>query len=823
MKTTLLRGVLFALFFATASAQSYTFSTLAGTAGQAGSADGTGSDARFSKPSSVAVDGSGNLYVADTENHTIRKITAAGVVTTLSGAAGQLGSTDGAGAVARFNRPQGVAVDGTGNVYVADTGNHTIRKITADGTVSTLAGAVGQTGNTDGPGSTARFTVPIGLAVDPTGTIYVVDRSGNWDGKDRLRKITPSGEVSTLPGPDLLQPMAVAVDRAGVIYVADLGEGYLERTRIRKVTAVGTAELVPELTRYVSYGVGLAVDALGNVFVAEDGTGLIDEIPPQGGITVIGGILMGIQNGKDGPGLSASFNQPESVAVDSAGNLYITDTGNHTIRKGVPLSNIAPLSDLSTVASTQFVTSGHSTSLAVPPGISGSIRWQILNNDTGWSDLTDNAQYSGTQSGRLVIAKVTSDTTYRFVATPSGGTPVASASYSLAVQNNILPHPTGLATTGHNVYVTDASLNSISQLDAYPYGSDVYLLAGSISGRVGAEDGTGVDAHFNQPGGICAASDGTLTVADTANGTIRRVALSGKVTTFAGSAATRGNVDATGTAATFSSPRGVAQDSSGTIYVADALNHTIRKITPDGAVSTFAGKAGAPGATDGIGADARFNNPCGLSVDASGNVYVSDTTNNTIRKITPAGNVTTLAGLFGVAGFDDGAGIDARFNRPMGMTQDASGNLYVTDTGNSTIRKISPNGTVSTLAGLPTIAGITDGKGTDALFNQPEAICLITYYAQPMLIVADTGNATIRTVTMDGTVTTIDLYFGGLLNPVTTPPSPSPTPPPAPPPEKDATSSSGGGSLDGWLVCLLGALVLARWCVPRPIAASLAQ
>jgi hypothetical protein len=177
--------------------------------------------------------------------------------------------------------------------------------------------------------------------------------------------------------------------------------------------------------------------------------------------------------------------------------------------------------------------------------------------------------------------------------------------------------------------------------------------------------------------------------------------------------------------------------------------------------------------------------------------------------------VTTLAGLFGVAGFDDGVGINARFNRPTGMTQDASGNLYVTDTGNSTIRKITPDGTVSTLVGLPTIAGLMDGRGTDALLNQPEAICLVTYFPQPRLIIADTGNAAIRSASLDGNVFTLEMSLSGSVNPVTVPPPTPITPLPPPLPASNSASSSGGGALDGWLAGLLGLMFLVRWTTSR--------
>src|SRR5437899_3036083 len=179
-----------------ASAQvQYAFTNLAGVPGGPGSVDGTAGAARFNYPSGLAVDSAGNVYVADTLNHTIRKITPAGAVTTLAGSAGQSGSADGTGSAARFDYPEGAAVDGAGNVYVADWGNYTIRKITLAGAVTTLAGSAGQSGSADGTGSEARFDYPTGVAVDSAGSVYVADW---WN--STIRKITLAGAVTTLAG-----------------------------------------------------------------------------------------------------------------------------------------------------------------------------------------------------------------------------------------------------------------------------------------------------------------------------------------------------------------------------------------------------------------------------------------------------------------------------------------------------------------------------------------------------------------------------------------------------------------------------------------------
>jgi sugar lactone lactonase YvrE len=297
-----------------------------------------------------------------------------------------------------------------------------------------------------------------------------------------------------------------------------------------------------------------------------------------------------------------------------------------------------------------------------------------------------------------------------------------------------------------NLYVGDSSLNTIQMVS--PTGV-VSLIAGT-SGSGGSTDGSGASALFSRPGGIIRNSAGNLYVADTGNSTIRQITSSGAVTTFAGSAANPSYRDGTGTAAWFNSPVGIGLDALGNFYVADTKNDVIRKITPTGAVTTFSGTSGVVGSTD---LPAQFNSPFGVAVDfGTGIVYVADSNNNTIRKITPTGVVTTLAGLALATGSADGTGNVARFNLPQGQATDTAGNVYIADTASSTIRKMTPSGAVTTIAGLAGVQGLTDGTGTGSLFNQPEALTVDT---AGNIYVADTGNAAIRKITPVGIVTTI--------------------------------------------------------------------
>jgi serine/threonine protein kinase len=290
---------------------------------------------------------------------------------------------------------------------------------------------------------------------------------------------------------------------------------------------------------------------------------------------------------------------------------------------------------------------------------------------------------------------------------------------------------------------------------------DISVLAGSV-GVAGSSDGLGSDARFHLPHGIAADRAGNIYVADTGNNTIRKIAPNGIVSTLAGLAGSHGSEDGIGNSARFWAPFGVAVDNSGNVYVSDTLNNTIRKISVSGTVTTLAGKARDPGSDDGIGTVARFRNPWGVAVDGSGNIYVADSSNDQIRKIAPDGRVSTLAGKAGEMGLDNGDGnpARARFNGPFGVAVDTIGRVYVADTGNSVIRQIQVTGVVSSKApasGPMGIAGADDGFF--ARFSNPQGIAV---GAPPMLLVyvADTGNGRLRRIVLDGEVTTL-LDAGG--------------------------------------------------------------
>jgi len=335
--------------------------------------------------------------------------------------------------------------------------------------------------------------------------------------------------------------------------------------------------------------------------------------------------------------------------------------------------------------------------------------------------------------------------------------------------------PSGIAVDqAGNVYVTEVSNNTLRKID--PTGM-VTTLAGQSEDTDGDgypdggyADGLGSAARFNGPSGLAIDTDGNLYVADTANSIIRKVTPAGDVTTLAGRATDDGSADGVGNEARFKSPEGVAVDRAGNVYVGDTGNATIRRITPTGEVTTLAGLAGNPGDSDGTGSAARFDVPCGVTVDASGVLYVADLGNSSIRKISPGGVVTTLAGLAVDTngdgsldgGYADGTGSAARFNWPYGVAADSSGNVYVTDGQNDAIRRVSPSGLVETLAGRPDDPGSTDGLGSVARFRLMTRGFLFNSIwsglgvdAGGNLYVADAGNHVIRRIAPNTMVTTL--------------------------------------------------------------------
>jgi sugar lactone lactonase YvrE len=284
------------------------------------------------------------------------------------------------------------------------------------------------------------------------------------------------------------------------------------------------------------------------------------------------------------------------------------------------------------------------------------------------------------------------------------------------------------------IFFTDTEGNRIRKI--YPNG-EVVTIAGS--GLAGMADGNGVEATFNRPEGIAIAQNGTLYVADTGNHAIRRVSTGGYVSTLVGNGSS-GDLEGSGDAARLNSPRGIAVYGS-IVYVSDTGNNKIRKITGETSMATFSGSGTADWADSIISTSTMFNQPSGITVDKYGNIYLADEMNNRIRRLSLTGEAHTLAGNTS-SGAVDGIGSAASFNMPKGITLDESGNIYVADSANHQIRKVTRAGEVTTVAGSG--AGLyKDGPSTDCAFRNPMGI---TIGERGQIFVADTENNRIRNI-----------------------------------------------------------------------------
>ena len=639
-------------------------SLVAGHLGGPGSIDATGTAARFANAAGVAVDASGNVYVADTGNHTIRKITPAGVVTSLAGAPGSGGSTDATGSAARFYFPNDLAVDSAGNLYVADSMNNTIRKVTPVGVVTTFAGAAGTVGSQDGSGAAARFFGSAGVAIDASDNLYVADTFNMT-----IRKITPAGVVTTIAGTAGMignadgagaaarfnNPYGIAVDRSGIVYVADSGNGSVRR--IDPAGAVSTLAHAP-------FPLGIGTDATGNVYVANQGDNTIDKITPAGVVTTLAG-TPGVRGTDDGTGPAAQFASPEHLVVDAGGAIYVADTLNSTVRR---------------ITSTGAVTTFAGAALT-----------------------------RGSRDG-------------------SG----AAASFS---------DPVGVAADAvGNIYVADSTNHTIRKITA---AGVVTTLAGT-AGVPGSSDGSGSSASFRFPNAVAVDAAGVVYVLELGNHAVRKITPGGVVTTLAGSAQSAGYVDATGNAARFSAGGSIVVDSAGNILLTDSGNHAVRKVTAAGVVTTVAG--GTLGAADGTGTAAQFSGPTGLGIDGADILYVADSGNVTIRKLTPTGVVTTIAGTSGQVGSTDGTGPAARFEGPLGLAATAAGIVYAVDSGPSgpVIRQITASGVVTTVVGVRRPAvGVLLGP-LPGLLQSPQGLALLPSPATSLIIAEEGENAVLR-------------------------------------------------------------------------------
>ena len=697
-----------------------------------GSNDGVGiGNARFNSPAGMTYDGAGNLYVADWENNKIRRIViSTGAVTTIAG--GGTGSTSGYtnanGTAARFLRPTDVKFRQENNVpylYVADAGNHAIRRINlTDNSVTTFAG-INTSGSTEGSLTNARFNLPVSLVFSNSGVMYVVDRGNN-----KIRKIE-NNQVSTFAGSGtnattdgagagaaFSDPWGIEIDGAGNLYISQASNGSAPTSNP-----------------------GFGISASTNNFIRK--------ISPNGQVTNFAGT--GARGAIDNAnGLLATFASPTALLIDNNKQfLYVCEWFGDKIRK--------------------IEITGYTISAPMPSGLSfDAINGTISGTPSSNAVTTRTVcgyNYNGAQCVQFTINAVTLPSiTTSSVSSITATSAVAGATISDAGGSTISERGICWSTTATPTISNNKIVDSATTIGAFT--STITGLTSSTTYYVRAYTITNIGVAYGQEisftttvaaPSISYPASATLQVGTAitpiqVTNTGGAVIIGDSVTTFAGNGS-NGFLNATGTNASFSfNYNYIVSDSKGNLFVTDAFNHAIRKITPEGIVSTFAG--GTNGTADGIGTNAQFYQPRGIAIDSNDVIYVSEGSHR-IRKILPNGTVTTLAGpTFGASssnfGFVNGSGINARFANPAGLFVDVNNNIYVADTSNHTIRKITPDGTVSTLAGLG-IPGNSNGDSTVARFNQPLDLVMDN---QNNLYVVDYGNNVIRKITPDGNVTT---------------------------------------------------------------------
>ncbi|WP_224995256.1 MBG domain-containing protein [Cesiribacter sp. SM1] len=612
--------------------------TIAGT-GEAGySGDGgRGSDAMLNGPISLTLDGTGNLYIAEYRNHRIRKLSTDGTITTVAGKGVAGFSGDGGAAVdAQLNTPYSIAVDGSGNLYVSDEGNHRIRKVDTSGRITTIAGTgdIGFSGD-GGAALEAEFYYPGGLALDATGNLYVADY-----GNHRIRKISTNGTITTIAGTgvagfsgdggaatkaQLNYADDLATDAAGNLYISDRSN-----YRIRKLNKAGIITTIAgtgvagfsgdgglATNATVGYTASVSVDAAGSIYVADFQNDRIRKIHTDGIITTVAGSSARGYSGDNGPAITAQMYNPGSLAKDVYGNMYVADFANHRIRK------ISPNGTITTIAGTGVA------------GFSGdggaAIRAQLNYPVDVTIDGAGNIYIADRSNHR--IRKINTAGTITTIA----GTGVAGfGGDGVAAVQAHLNQPYGVAAdAAGNIYIADRLNHRIRKVAT---NETITTIAGTGMAGFSGDGGAAVNAQLNHPYNIAIDASGNIYLADRLNNRIRKISTAGTITTVAGTGE-KGYGGDSGAAvhARLNEPCGVTVNASGILYVADTYNNRIRKVAVSGRITTVAGTGEKGfGGDGGTATKALLNLPFGVEADASDNIFIADASNHRIRKVTGA-------------------------------------------------------------------------------------------------------------------------------------------------------------------------------------------
>ena len=764
----------------------------------------------------AVMDASGNLYIADTANNRIRKVDTNGIISTLAGrgpsypSSGRYSGDGGMAITADLNWPTGVAVDASGNMYIADNQNQRIRMVNTSGIITTVAGNGGKTYSGDGGAATnTSLNYPEGVALDALGNLYIADT-----GNSRIRKVDTNGIITTVAGgsfgvdggaatnASLNLPGCLAFDSAGSLYIADQGNG-----RVRKLDTNGIITTVAGngIGTYAGDG-GAAInaslylpravnfDAFGNLYIADNGNSVIRKVDINGIITTVAGNGSKTYTGDGGTATNAGLDGPCSVTFDASGNLYITDSANNRIREvflyasyptltlaGVGASNAGnyavvvsgPCGSVTsavanlTVQTPPLITVQPDSQTALP-GNSPLFSLSAAGSgpiDYLWYLAGTNLVQSGTNS-TLTLSSVSAYNAgnYTVVVSNAYGS-VTSQIATLTVLGPLLvttqpANQTAMPGSNASFSVTMADTGPCTyqwQFNGVNYLNNIIsTVAGNGARTYAGDGGAAINASLYYPGGVALDASGNLCIADTSNQRIRKVDTNGNITTVAGGGS--GGDGGTATNASLQSPYGIAFDAAGNLYIADSSYNRIRKVGTNGIITTVAGNGRATYAGDGgLATNASLNGPRGVALDAAGGLYIADYANNRIRKVDTNGIIRTVAGsgggVYGGYSGDGGPATYALLGNPFGLAVDFAGNLYIGDFLNDRIRKVDTNGIITTVAGNGGMGFAGDGgTATNAELYAPRGVALD---ACGDLYIADCNNCRIRKMDANGFISTV--------------------------------------------------------------------
>lgn len=736
-------------------------------------------------PSGLTFDSMGNLFIADSDNNRVRIVSLDGIINTYAGG-GRL-TADGTPRLnALFFNPVDVIFDQAGNLCIAQQLIGRVYRVDKNGIVTRIAGGERFVGNSGdgGPANLARLRSPSGLAIDSSGNIFISD-----EGNANIRKVTiATGIITTICGTgeagysgdggpatsaQLSGPVDIAFDSSGNLYVADRGNN-----RIRKITPDGK---INSLVFTTDVGMtdsieatSLTIDQSDNLLITTGSFGgTIHRINLQNNtITAIAGKpgVGGSSGTGDGtPALEITLLNPVGVTVDSQGVIYFSEASKHLVRKLMPF----PTGDMSPpTLSIKFPTSSGTFSTIAPIiNLEGDANDNTLLTHVSWeSDRGGNGVATGLNqwkangillqpgmnqitvtawdaNGNSTIARINisyapSAIIKSFI---GNGRPGFNGDGIISDQTQLwLPQSVDFDSSG-NLYIADTGNHRIRKVTR---DGVITPLAGN--GQLGSrgDGGQAVNAEFNSPSGLAVDASGAVYVSDTNNHRVRRIAPNGIITSIAGKGVDGFSGDGgPATEAMLDTPVGLALDNAGNLFIADTGNNRIRKLNlSTGIITTVAGNGYGNGGDGGAALAAGLYSPTSVAIDSAGNLYISDTGNHRVRKVTTSGIIDTIAGT-GMPGFDGdgGAAKNAKVYSPGGLELDIQGNLYIADQGNHRIRLIRPDGTISTFAGNG-LTGLDDevGQATAVRLTGPAGVAVDQ---AGNLFIADTGNHRVVAVT----------------------------------------------------------------------------